>query len=95
LALDLGQQQFLPALGAVDVASAQFRRQAVACAVEQQQGLNRRYLTWFVLLTRLLSCPANPGRYRTATRNRHGGRRYGKTDASERPESEPDNLRRA
>jgi hypothetical protein len=37
LALDLRQQQFLPALGAVDIAGAQFCRQAVAFAVEQQQ----------------------------------------------------------
>ena len=39
LPVDLGQQQFLPAVGTVDVARAQFRRQAVALVVEQQQRM--------------------------------------------------------
>ena len=39
LALDLGQQQFLPTLGAVDIAGAQLHPQAIARAVEQQQQM--------------------------------------------------------
>src|ERR1035441_3707509 len=37
LPLDLGQEQFFPVVGTVDVAGPQFCRQAVALAVEQQQ----------------------------------------------------------
>src|SRR5262249_37414771 len=39
LPVDLGQQQFLPALCAVDVAWAQLRRQAVAVTIEQEQWM--------------------------------------------------------
>jgi len=39
LALDLRDQQFLPAFGAVDVARPQLDRQAVALPIEQQQGV--------------------------------------------------------
>ena len=39
LLLDLGQQQFLPTVGTVDVARAQFRRQAVTLVIEQKQRM--------------------------------------------------------
>src|SRR5262249_24989449 len=39
LPVDLGPQQFLPALCAVDVAWAQLRRQAVAVTIEQEQWM--------------------------------------------------------
>jgi len=37
--VDLGQQQFFPALGAVDVAGPQLGREAVAFSIEQQQRM--------------------------------------------------------
>jgi hypothetical protein len=39
LAFNLGQQQFLPAFGAVDIAWPELGGQAVALAVEQQQRM--------------------------------------------------------
>ena len=39
LPLDLGQQQFLPVVGAVDIAGPQFGGQTVAFAAEQQQRM--------------------------------------------------------
>jgi len=39
LPLDLRQQQFFPAVGTVDVAGTQLGGEAVAFAIEQQQGM--------------------------------------------------------
>jgi len=39
LAFNLGQQQFLPAVGAMDVAGPQFGGEAVALTIEQQQWM--------------------------------------------------------
>src|SRR5229473_7290703 len=62
LPLNLGQQQFLPAVGAVDITGAQLGGQAVALAVEQQQrmiagGLEVAVVGTLLLPAGLRCCP--------------------------------------
>ena len=54
LPIDLGQQQFLPVVGAVDIAGTQLGGQAVTLAVEQQQRMIASGLEVAVASTLLL-----------------------------------------